>query len=47
MDFTPKQTLMFKKYTMKTIYEDFSFTDKYENYPFVYLYDYNFNNGIK
>ena len=39
-------TLMFKKYTMKTIYEDFSFTDKYENYPFVYLYDYNFNNGI-
>ena len=39
-------TLMFKKYNMKT-YEVFSFTDIYENYPFVYLYDYNFNNGIK
>ena len=26
---------------------DFSFTDKYDDYPVVYLYDYDFNNGIK
>ena len=36
------------KFLIKTISQtDYSINDKYEDFPFVYLYDYKFNNEIK